>query len=120
MPYLVTADTPGRVHTATIALSGSLSGAVAIPYTHTLVGLVMPTAWDTADLTFQGSFDGTTYANLYTDGGTEVNVPAAAGRSIYVNTAELRAYPYLKIRSGTQGTPVAQTAARVITLISHP
>ena len=31
MPYLVTADTPGRVHTATIALSGSLSGAVAIP-----------------------------------------------------------------------------------------
>ena len=66
MPYLVTADTPGRIHTATIALSGSLSAAVAIPLTHNLVGLVMPAAWDAADLTFQGSFDGTTYGNLYT------------------------------------------------------
>jgi hypothetical protein len=53
MPFSAPTLTPGRRHTATIALGASLSDAVAIPLTHTLYGIVMPAAWDTADLTFQ-------------------------------------------------------------------
>jgi len=120
MPYTYPTTAPSRKHTATIASGASLSDAVAIQPTHTLAGILMPAAWDAADLTFQGSFDGTNYGDLYSDDGSEVTIPAAAGRIIPVGSSDLRAMPYLKVRSGTSTTPVAQTAQRVITLVSHP
>ena len=120
MPYPAYTTTPARRHTATIVSGASLSDSVAIPYTHTLIGIVMPAAWDTAALTFQGSFDGSTFGDLYDDTGTEVTVPTAAGRVVYISDANLRAVIALKLRSGTAGTPVNQTAERLITVLSHP
>lgn len=125
MPYTYPTTAPSRKHTATIASGASLSDAVAIQPTHTLAGILMPAAWDAAGgvptpLTFQGSFDGTNYGDLYDDTGIELTIPAAAGRIIPIADSTLRTMPYLKIRSGTSATPVAQTAERTITLFSHP
>lgn len=120
MPYTYPATAPSRKHTATIASGASLSNSIGIQPTYTLAGIQMPAAWDAASLTFQGSFDGTTYGDLYDNAGIEITIPAAAGRIIPIADSTLRTMPYLKIRSGASATPVAQTAERTITLFSHP
>jgi hypothetical protein len=104
--------------TATIAAGASLSGAVDCQLGR-VRGLVLPAVWDTAALTFQVSADGVTYKNLYDNGGTEVNFTVAAGRAVGIDhdkSAILGEWRYLKIRSGTSGTPVNQTAEAIITV----
>lgn len=106
--------------TAVIANGASLSGAVDIVGL-TLVGVLIPSSWTTADLTFQVSVDGSTYVDVYNDSGVEylVQVGAAStyivlNKSGYADFAGMR---YLKVRSGTSGTPVNQGGARTLTLI---
>jgi hypothetical protein len=103
----------------TIALNGSLSGAVRLAGM-LLVGLVMPAAWDAANLTFQGSIDNVTFNNVYDDAGTEKTAVAAASRHLLIVAADFAGIEWLKVRSGTAGTPVVQTAARTITLVVRP
>ena len=100
--------------TFTIANAGNLSAAVYVG--NTPVRITMPAAWTTANLTFQVSQDGTTFYNKYDQHNTEFEVKAAASRSIDLDPGGWLAAPYLKIRSGTSGTPVAQDAERLITL----
>ena len=84
------------------------------------VALQMPAAWTTAVLTFQGSKDGTTYANIYSDGGAEYTVQAAASRFIPLDPADFVGCRFVKVRSGTASTAVTQAAARTVTLIVRP
>jgi hypothetical protein len=116
----ITANNQSHTLTATIASGQSLSDALRIALEITLIGLIMPAAWDAADITFQASWDGSTYRDLFTQDGTEVTVTAAAGQTYYINNTSIRAFPYLKLRSGTTALPVNQTAARTITLITSP
>jgi len=111
---------------ATIAISTSLSDAVnvgqggvpGVPLSgFRLVGIVMPAAWTTANLTFQVSHDNVSFNNLYDRSGTEYVVAAAASRAIIIPPLDFYPFTYLKVRSGTSGTPVAQDAARTITLL---
>jgi len=82
-----------------------------------LVAIQMPDTWVTADLTFQVALDGVNFANLYDVAGNEVVVKAAASRVVALDTpAEWWHGGKIKIRSGTSGTPVNQTAARVLKL----
>ena len=102
--------------TATIASGGSLSGAVSLGgYVPFL--LVMPAGWDTAGLTFQVTYDGSSWVNLYDTGG-EYSISSSvvgASRAIAILGAELFLGAIgIKIRSGTAGTPVTQTAERSI------
>lgn len=76
----------------------------------------MPAAWTAASLTFQGSIDGTTFYDVYDIAGNELVVTAAASR-IIVDIPELSTLRYLKVRSGTTGTPVNQGAERTLTII---
>lgn len=105
-----------KTFTATIANGQSLSGAVD------LEGMmpawaVMPAAWTAAGLTFQGSFDGTNFFNLY-DLTAEISATsAAASVAIQLNEIADLGLHSLKIRSGTAAVPVAQGAERVITLV---
>lgn len=103
----------------TIAASASLSNAVELgPFA--LAAIEMPGTWTAANLTFTAASTlGGTYKDLYDDAGVEVVVVAAASRIIAVDFlarcfAPLR---FLKIRSGTTGSPVTQDAARTVTLI---
>jgi len=102
---------------ATIAASESLSDSVDLG-SGTVFGIIIPASWTTADLTFQGSVDGTNFYNLFTDDGTEYTVVAAASRFIAsINYPLYYNLAFLKVRSGTAGSPVNQAAERQIKLV---
>lgn len=115
----MTATGNTRTITATIANAASLSGEIDLEG-FKLAAIIMPAAWDAANLTFQASdVSGGTFQNVFDDAGTETTVTAAVSRSIGMDAAmpELAAFRFLKIRSGTSALPVNQTAARTLTLV---
>lgn len=81
-----------------------------------LVALLMPSVWTTAAITFQASdrIDGT-YINVYDSSGNELTAQAAASRAV-VDLLELGALRFIKLRSGTSGSPVPQQGNRKITI----
>lgn len=103
----------------TIANGGSLSAAVPIG-DKVPVGIVMPSAWTAAGLTFQVSADGgSTWNNMYDAAGTEVALTVAASRYIPIDPNVWIGINHIKIRSGTSGSPVNQGADRILTLVSR-
>lgn len=106
-----------RVHfPVTIASGASLSEAVDLKG-HTLVGILMPGTWSTADLTLQASDDGSTFGNVYDDAGTEMEIAAEASIFIRLDPAKTAPFSHVKVRSGTSGTPANQGGDRVLTLV---
>jgi hypothetical protein len=104
-----------NVLTVTIANGASLSGAAEIGQ-GTLVGIQLPTL-TSASLSFQGSHDGVTYVEVVDASAAAVAYGASTG-AVYIKApADLAGVPFLKVRSGTSGSPVAQGAARTISLI---
>lgn len=101
---------------ATIASGASLSGAVSVG-SSALTGISIPSSWTAANLTFQGSFDGVTYFDLYDDSGIERQVIAAASRHVTVDPTKFIGLTYIKVRSGTAAAAVIQAAARVLNLV---
>jgi hypothetical protein len=82
------------------------------------VRIQMSTGWSAADLTFQVSADGTTFFDKYDGpGGYEYTIKAAASRSIDLNPSDWLGASWIKVRSGTTGTPVNQGADRALTLV---
>ncbi|NVO13894.1 MAG: hypothetical protein HXX10_07645 [Rhodoplanes sp.] len=105
--------------TAALISSGSaLSAAVALG-AGTLVGIAMPAAWDAAALTFQVSSDGGGSWQEAQGAAAVLTYSAAAGQYIAIDPALWRGVNMVKIRSGTLGTPVNQTADRTLTLITR-
>lgn len=105
--------------TATIASSGNLSGVVDCG-TARLAVIIMPASWTAADLTFQESVDNSTFVDKYDAYGVEYTVVSAASRAILINLADFIGARYLKVRSGTSGSPVAQGGTRALTLVLVP
>lgn len=107
--------------TITIAVSTSLSAAVKLS-TGRIFAFQIPATWTAANLTFQANYDGgTTFYDMYDDAGTEVTV-TVGGASRFIQVSNPMAWfgvQYLKVRSGTTGTPVAQAADRVIGLVTE-
>jgi len=105
----------------TIGNGTSLSAAVPLAQYQIPRGIMMPAAWDAANLTFQASHDGVTFQELYDGQNNVVQVAAAQQRCIGfeagVAGAVMRAPLAIKIRSGTSGVPVNQTDDRVLYLI---
>lgn len=104
---------------ATITSGTALSPAADLDNAR-LAKIVMPAAWTAASLTFQTSDDGVTYSNLYTAAGVEYTVTAAASTAIVVPIVDWIGTRFVKVRSGTSGSPVNQGADRVITLVVVP
>lgn len=107
-------DTAGGVHKGrlsfTIAQGASQSSAIEMNY-WIPNAVEMPAAWDAADLTFLGSFDGVNYYPLYLDS-AEVKITAPAAQTIQLlPSGFMPAVKYLKVRSGTLAAPVNQTTA---------
>lgn len=118
MPQSQQSFYPEKTRDAIIPNGGSLSNQFSVG-SGTLVAVVMPAAWTAAVLTFQGSTDGVNFNDLYDFTGTEVSVTVAAGEKVLIDHMDGNAY--LKIRSGTGGTPVAQGAARnLIAIVKKP
>jgi hypothetical protein len=102
----------------TVADSASLSGAIDIG-TYVVCGFIPDSGWNTAALTFQASFDGTTYYNLF-NGASELAYAAIAASSwVAVDPAVFMGVRFLKVRSGTSGSAVNQTGASVVTVVTR-
>lgn len=102
-----------RQATATIANGASLSGAVCLGQGVPL-SIQMPSAFTGTALTFQGSNDNSTYQNLYDDAGNELTVTVAASRNVLLPASALAGWTFLKVRSGTSGSPTTEAAARTL------
>lgn len=108
----------------TIAAGASLSSALNLDNLtlvgQRLFGIIMPAAWTAANLTFQGSWDGgiTWYDLLDAESGAAIVAVATAGKAAVLRDPTVfAAVPWLRARSGTEATPVAQTADRQLVLV---
>jgi hypothetical protein len=99
-----------------IASGGSLSAAVDL-FGYSLVGLIMPAEWTTANITMQNSLDGTTFNNVYDYLGAEYTANAAAARFIALQPGDVIGLQSIKLRSGTAAVAVNQVAARTIKIV---
>jgi hypothetical protein len=118
----VRSEAPSTPVTATIANGAALSGAVDLGSSR-LHRIVMPAGWTSAALTFQGSYDGTNFNDLYDGAAGEYSISssiAGASRSIVVDPKIFYGVRHLKVRSGTSGTPANQGAERALTLVTVP
>jgi len=97
---------------ALIANGTSLSGVIDLGEAQ-VVAIVTPAAWTAAGLAFQGSVDGTNFFSVVSSAGAEATITTAVNQCILVTQALPR---YIKVRSGTQGTPVNQGADRLLQL----
>src|SRR5581483_863509 len=98
------------VLTVQIANGTSLSAEIDIG-SKSLVGILVPTTWTTAGLSFQVSPDGgTTWGELTTVAGTPYAIGSLTGGTlayyVAVDPTTLRGAQALKVRSGTQAAPV--------------
>jgi len=100
----------------TIPNGQSLSDAAEIGE-GVLVALQVPTLTNAA-LTFQISHDGVTYQNAFDTAQAEITIPASTGARFIQAPATLSGAPFIKVRSGTSGAPVAQGADRVFQLVA--
>lgn len=108
---------------ASIASGQSLSAEIDIGALGTLVGLLIPTNWTTAGISLQCSPDGgTTWGEVTTVAGTAYAIGSLTGGTlayyVAIDPTTLRGVQAIKIRSGTQASPVNQTntvALQVIT-----
>ena|SRR3990167_4778402 len=87
----------------------------------TALAIQTPSAWTTANLTFTATeVTGGTHQDVYDDAGAEVTVTASASKVIGIGDTvmkKLRALRFVKIRSGTTGSPVNQGGPRTLNLI---
>lgn len=94
----------------------SLSGLINLGGLR-LFGIAVPAAWTAASLTFQVSPDGgTTWVELADDSAAAIAVGAAVSTCSTLDPKIFSAYQYLRIRSGTAASPVAQAADRTLQL----
>lgn len=107
--------------TLTIANNAALSGAAELGGAWP-VGVVTPSAWTAADISFDVSYDGgTTYVPLY-DGSAEIKIATGIvatnqARGFGLDPTKFHMATHLKIRSGLNGSTVNQAAERTLKLI---
>lgn len=105
------------------ALSGELDLQDA-----NFIALEMPTTWAGTSITFQAKVErgGTeadnleTWRNVHSEGGGEVTWTVAANRIVVpdgIDADILKGLRFIRVRSGTSGTPVNQNPSKQIRLI---
>lgn len=106
----------------TIANGTSVSGVLDLDKT-SIVGFIAPAAWTTAALNIEVSVDNSAWETTVLDQyGAAVSSWSAvvAGAAYSVDVVSMMAWRYIRLRSGTSGSPVVQGADRVFTLITRP
>lgn len=100
----------------TIAAGQSLSGVVLVN-SGGVYRVIMPDAWTTAaNITFQLSYNGTDFYNVYDRDGTEITM-ACVPKSIVAIGEYLFYIHSLKIRSGTARNPIVQKDAATFRVV---
>lgn len=111
----------------TITSGQALSNVIGVGADR-IVGIVMPAGWDAANITIQAVVNQTsdnppvqTFGEVVDTAGTEIVVATAPAAGEYValaDTMALLALGQVRLRSGTVGAPVNQTATRTLFLIT--
>lgn len=122
-PLPVATSTDMRVVSATIASGASVSSAISLNPGERIVGLWMPSAWTTANVTIQASYDGTNYLPVISYGAAIQMFPSASFFTTIdaVDADKISRLPYVKLvsstASGTTITAVNQAAERTIQVV---
>lgn len=101
---------------APVYLSASIPAGAAVSGTinsgaQTLHGVLIPSNWTAADLTFEISVDGgATFFNMKSTTNAEIDYQVAAGSYVAIDPTLWRAINCFRIRSGTSAVPVNQAA----------
>lgn len=102
----------------TIASGAALSSGISLPEGFTVYGIIMPSGWTAAALTFGASLDGgTSYSNLFNSSGTELQATVAASQWVPIDLTDYMVGKTVRVRSGTSAVPVNQLADRTLTLL---
>jgi hypothetical protein len=107
---------------AVIAAGQALSPEVDLGGYGVLVGVLVPTNWTTAGITFQCSVDGgVTFGEVMDVSGAAIAISSLAGGTIAyaiaLDPARFRGIRAVKVRSGTQAAPVNQTNQVTLQLV---
>lgn len=101
----------------TIAAGQSLSGPFYLGHGR-LVSVEIPANWTSAVVTFQASYDGVNFDEVYDYQGNEVTMTVEAGDLTPIGgTPYFEGALWMKLRSGTAGSPVDQTDAVTINVL---
>lgn len=111
----------------TIPNAQSLSNSIRLK-NRTLVGIMMPSVWTAAPITFITSLDGLHYNSVFDAEGNELQLTVAANQHIVLagltsdfdhptQAPIITGIKYLRLRSGTLATPVAQSQDSPIALL---
>lgn len=120
MPLEVVQQNEPNTQTITIASTGNLSPAVRLPNGHELAAIIMPATWTAAGITFRAGYTAAGTADVFGSDGNEVALVVIAAHYVPIAPGLLHGANFIKIRSGTSATPVAQAAARTLTVITRP
>lgn len=104
---------------ATFKAGSSLSEEVDLRFTR-LFGISMPNVWTTANITIQvRRNEDTVWRDLHHDDGQEYTITASGDRHINIRwPGSLFGIRYIRLRSGTSATPVAQAAETKLNLLT--
>jgi hypothetical protein len=123
-------DDPGTVlvmQTLTIPAGQHLSNEISTDGL-AFIGMQVPDVWDTAEIGIMGGFDSGNDGNIYMPMNTgsstlQITTGSFAAGCVYMNLTPAQ-WPnnqylprYVKVRSGTVGSPVNQTADRTFRLL---
>lgn len=102
----------------TIPARASLSEILSLEGVTAVVGIIMPQAWTSANVTILGSPFGVNFYDLY-DGlpGTELVFNLKPGVMVNINPNRLRCCAAIRLRSGTHASPIVQAAARTFGIV---
>lgn len=97
----------------TIASGASLSDAADLNGT-LVASVVFPSGWTGTVASFEASIDGDIYAPVRDNTGAYVNVAVSGLSFVSVDPSYFVGAAYVKVRSGTQTTPVVQSGTRTV------
>ena len=126
MAIIAQLDPAGRVRFVPVLIPAARVNGLSDPIDlrgFAIKGIIMPPAWTAANITFQANnqeVDNGNYQNVVDSAGVEFTITAAAARYITFLAADHEravALRFVKVRSGTSGTPVQQGADRYIILV---
>jgi hypothetical protein len=101
-----------------IPARASLSEILSLEGVTAVVGIIMPQAWTSANVTILGSPFGVNFYDLH-DGlpGTELFFNVKPGVMVNINPNRLRCCAAIRLRSGIHDAPIAQAAARTFGIV---
>ena len=110
---------------AIIESSDSVSAAINLgqdyqPEIYQVLSMQMPSAWTTAFISFQVSYDNKTFVPLYWNNGLyqiTTSGGAAASTGVALEPSAFAGWPYVKVVSGVPGSLINQAAKREIIFV---